>query len=91
MSAQSVMSESSVGSEKPHVVVYVKTTQDGRKVEVIDGVICLGGVEEARSLKGRNVQFVGLNAAIHVYRVKLGADADFRNAKRRLKFFVRHL
>ena len=50
MSAQSVMSESSVGSEKPPVVVYVKTTQDGRKVEVIDGVICLGGVEEARTL-----------------------------------------
>jgi hypothetical protein len=30
--------------------VWVKTTQDGRKVEVIDGWICLGGVREADSL-----------------------------------------
>jgi len=29
---------------------YIKTTQDGRKVEVIDGWICLGGVREADSL-----------------------------------------
>lgn len=29
---------------------YIKTTQDGRKVEVIDGWICLGGVREANNL-----------------------------------------
>jgi hypothetical protein len=29
---------------------YIKTTLDGRKVEVIDGWICLGGVREADSL-----------------------------------------
>ena len=29
---------------------YIKTTQDGRKVEVIDGWVCLGGVREAESL-----------------------------------------
>jgi hypothetical protein len=29
---------------------YIKTTQDGRKVEVIDGWVCLGGVREADSL-----------------------------------------
>jgi hypothetical protein len=29
---------------------YIKTTQDGRRVEVIDGWICLGGVREAQSL-----------------------------------------
>jgi hypothetical protein len=28
----------------------IKTTQDGRKVEVIDGWICLGGVREADRL-----------------------------------------
>lgn len=30
--------------------VYVKTTQDGRLVEVIDGVVCLAGSEEAWEL-----------------------------------------
>lgn len=30
--------------------VYVKTTQDGRTVEVIAGVVCLGGAEEAWEL-----------------------------------------
>ncbi len=30
--------------------VYVKTTQDGRKVEVIDGWLCLGGVRETDTL-----------------------------------------
>ncbi len=30
--------------------VYIKTTQDNRQVEVIDGAICLNGVEEARRL-----------------------------------------
>ena len=29
---------------------YIKTTQDGRKVEVIDGWVCLAGVREANSL-----------------------------------------
>ena len=29
---------------------YIKTTQDGRKVEVIDGWVCLGGAREADSL-----------------------------------------
>ena len=29
---------------------YIKTTQDGRKVEVINGWVCLGGVREADSL-----------------------------------------
>lgn len=29
---------------------YIKTTLDGRKVEVIDGQVCLGGVREADSL-----------------------------------------
>jgi len=29
---------------------YIKTTQDGRKVEVIDGWVCLDGVREADSL-----------------------------------------
>jgi hypothetical protein len=29
---------------------YIKTTQDGRRVEVIDGWICLGGAREADSL-----------------------------------------
>ena len=29
---------------------YIKTTQDGRKVEVIDGWICLGGVRESNNL-----------------------------------------
>ena len=29
---------------------YIRTTLDGRKVEVIDGWICLGGVREADSL-----------------------------------------
>lgn len=29
---------------------YIKTTQDGRKVEVMDGWVCLGGVREANSL-----------------------------------------
>ena len=29
---------------------YIKTTQDGRKVEVIDGWVCLGGVREADNL-----------------------------------------
>lgn len=32
------------------VPTYIKTTQDGRKVEVIDGWVCLGGVREADSL-----------------------------------------
>jgi hypothetical protein len=30
--------------------VYVKTTQDGRKVEVIDGWLCLAGVQETDTL-----------------------------------------
>jgi len=30
--------------------VYVKTTMDGRKVEVVDGWLCLGGVPEADTL-----------------------------------------
>lgn len=30
--------------------VYVKTTEDGRLVEVIDGWLCLGGLQEADSL-----------------------------------------
>lgn len=30
--------------------VYVKTTLDGRAVEVIDGWLCLGGVPEVREL-----------------------------------------
>lgn len=29
---------------------YIKTTQDGRKVEVIDGWVCLGGLREADAL-----------------------------------------
>jgi hypothetical protein len=29
---------------------YIKTTQDGRRVEVIDGWVCLGGVREAECL-----------------------------------------
>lgn len=29
---------------------YVKTTLDGRRVEVIDGAVCLGGVPEAAEL-----------------------------------------
>jgi hypothetical protein len=29
---------------------YIKTTQDGRQVEVMDGWICLGGVREANNL-----------------------------------------
>jgi hypothetical protein len=32
------------------MTTYIKTTLDGRKVEVIDGWICLGGVREADSL-----------------------------------------
>jgi len=32
------------------VPTYIKTTQDGRKVEVIDGWICLGGVRESNNL-----------------------------------------
>ena len=32
------------------IAAYIKTTQDGRRVEVIDGWICLGGVREADSL-----------------------------------------
>lgn len=31
-------------------ITFVKTTQDGRKVEVIDGWVCLAGVREANSL-----------------------------------------
>ena len=31
-------------------VTFIKTTQDGRRVEVIDGWICLSGVREADSL-----------------------------------------
>jgi hypothetical protein len=34
----------------PLETVYIKTTQDGRKVEVIDGWVCLGGVREADNL-----------------------------------------
>lgn len=30
--------------------VWVKTTQDGRRVEVIDGWVCLAGMREADSL-----------------------------------------
>jgi hypothetical protein len=29
---------------------FIKTTQDGRKVEVIDGWVCLAGVHEANNL-----------------------------------------
>ncbi len=29
---------------------FIKTTQDGRKVEVMDGWVCLAGVREANSL-----------------------------------------
>lgn len=32
------------------VSTFIKTTQDGRKVEVIDGWVCLDGVREADSL-----------------------------------------
>jgi hypothetical protein len=32
------------------VSTYIKTTQDGRKVEVIDGWVCLAGVREANNL-----------------------------------------
>jgi hypothetical protein len=32
------------------MTVYVKTTADGRKVEVIDGWLCLGGVRETDTL-----------------------------------------
>lgn len=39
------MSEQQTGA-----VVYVKTTQDGRCVEVIAGWICLAGIREADSL-----------------------------------------
>lgn len=31
-------------------VIYIKTAQDGRRVEVIDGWLCLGGVRETDSL-----------------------------------------
>lgn len=31
-------------------ITFVKTTQDGRRVEVIDGWVCLAGVREANSL-----------------------------------------
>lgn len=31
-------------------VTYIKTTQDGRKVEVIDGWVCLAGVRETNHL-----------------------------------------
>jgi hypothetical protein len=31
-------------------IAYIKTTLDGRKVEVIDGWICLGGAREADAL-----------------------------------------
>ena len=34
----------------PTAATYIKTTEDGRKVEVIDGWVCLGGVREADSL-----------------------------------------
>ncbi|PKO29716.1 MAG: hypothetical protein CVU36_11655 [Betaproteobacteria bacterium HGW-Betaproteobacteria-9] len=34
----------------PLEAVYIKTTQDGRQVEVIDGWVCLGGVREADNL-----------------------------------------
>ena len=40
-----------VGSEKSDgEPVLVKTTQDGRKVEVIDGWVCLAGAREADNL-----------------------------------------
>jgi hypothetical protein len=32
------------------LAVYVKTTEDGRRVEIIDGWVCLAGVREANSL-----------------------------------------
>jgi hypothetical protein len=32
------------------VSTYIKTTQDGREVEVIDGWVCLAGVREANNL-----------------------------------------
>lgn len=32
------------------MTVYVKSTQDGRKVEVIDGWLCLAGTREADTL-----------------------------------------
>lgn len=31
-------------------ITFIKTTQDGRQVEVIDGWVCLAGVREANSL-----------------------------------------
>lgn len=31
-------------------LTYIKTTEDGRKVEVIDGWLCLGGQREADTL-----------------------------------------
>jgi hypothetical protein len=31
-------------------ITFIKTTQDGRRVEVIDGWVCLAGVREANSL-----------------------------------------
>ena len=31
-------------------VTYIKTTQDGRRVEVIEGWVCLAGVREASTL-----------------------------------------
>ncbi len=31
-------------------ITFIKTTQDGRKVEVIDGWVCLAGVREANGL-----------------------------------------
>lgn len=37
-------------SRSSHEPVYVKTTQDGRKVEVIDGWVCLAGAREADAL-----------------------------------------
>ncbi len=37
-------------SETAPSAVHVKTTQDGRRVEVIDGWVCLAGAREADSL-----------------------------------------
>ncbi len=37
-------------SDAENDVVFVKETLDGRKVEVINGWVCLGGVPEVREL-----------------------------------------
>ncbi|MEW6168737.1 MAG: hypothetical protein AB1651_13725 [Pseudomonadota bacterium] len=39
-----------MSAEESTGAVYIKTTEDGRRVEVIDGWVCLAGVREADSL-----------------------------------------